>query len=267
VPFTPAYLEAAFFTDLTLEYLDGTSVVTISGPITNLSNFRHQTFADPWSSLGWFEDHWTLNMHSGTMGFMLRARVGRELDSRAPFHSLAESLFQGPELEVQFPQPVMYMSAFGHVGYDTNAITQLYPLRTEAANDRFMEKTFSVTAQGKTIDIQSTYWLPKEARGDDCRCPILRIVESRITGFTTEPIVLRGYWSQTYGNIHSQDFEHFIFEPRLEPGLSSTQLAELAAADIVQIYINGNGGEDAALILIGQDGTPRRFNEVDFGNF
>jgi hypothetical protein len=162
---------------------------------------------------------------------------------------------------------MMHLTVFGHVGHYTNAVTQLYPLRTEAANDRLMEKTFSVTGQGKTIEIQSTYWLPEEARGDDCRCPLLRIVESRISGFTTEPIVLRGYWSQTYGNIHTLDFEHFIFEPRLEPGLPSTQLAELAAADIVQIYINGNGSEDAALLLIGWDGTLRRFNEVDFGNF
>ena len=265
VPFTPDYLEAGFFTDVTLEYLDGTNVVMISGPITNLSNYRHEAFGDPWNS--WIENHWTLNTHSGAMGFMLRTRVSREQDSRAPFHSLATSFFEGIQLDVQFPAPALHLSAFGQISFVTNVTTQLYPLRSEDTNDRFMEKTFSVTAQGKTIDIHSTYWLPEEARGDDCRCPLLRIVESRISGLTTEPIVLRGYWSQTYGNIHSHDYEHFIFEPRLEPGLPSTQLAELAAADIVQIYINGNGGEDAALVLIGQDGTLRRFNNVDFGNF
>jgi hypothetical protein len=267
VPFTPAYLQDGFFTDLSLEYLDGTNVVTINGPVTNLANYLHQTFAAPWNSLGWIEDYWTLDTEAGTLGFMLRLRRSQEVESRAPFRSLATSLFEGIQLDVQFPAPVLHMSVFGQVSYVTNVTTQLYPLRAEAANDRFLEKTFSVTAQGKTIDIQSTYWLPEEARGDDCRCPILRIVESRIAGFTSEPIVLRGYWSQTYGNIHTSDFEHFIFEPRLEPGLSHAQLVELTAADIVQIYINGNGGEDAALILIGHNGTLRRFNDVDFGNF
>ena len=266
VPFTPAYLDDGFFTDLTLEYLDGTNVLTVSGPITNLSNYEHQTFADPWSSLGWIEDRWTLDTQIGTVGFLLGLRLNQEAESHAPFHSLAESLFEGMQLEVQFPAPVLHMTVFGQVSFVTNVTTQLYPLRPEAANDRFMEKKFSVTAQGKTIDIQSAYWLPEESFGDDCRCPLLRIVESRIAGFTSEPIVLRGYWSQTYGNIHTYDYEQFIFEPRLEPGLSPAQLAELAAADIVQIYINGNGSGDAALFLIGRDGTLRRFNEVDFGN-
>ena len=267
VPFTPAYLKDGFFTDLALEYLDGTNVVTYSGPITNLANFAHQTFAAPWDSLGWFEDHWTLHTQAGPLRVMLRLRLHQEVESRVPFRNLAGSFFEGMQLEVHFAAPVLQMSAFGEVTYVTNAATQLYPLRAEAPNDRLLEKAFSVMGPGRTINIQSSYWLPEEARGDDCRCPILRIVESRIEGFTSEPIVLRGYWSQTYNNIHTQDFEQFIFEPRLEEGIADSQLGELEAQDIVQIYINGNGGNDAALLLIGRDGVPRRFNDVDFRNF
>ena len=266
VPFTPEHLEAGFFTDLTLEYLDGTNVITISGAITNLPNFAHQTFPS-WSGMGRIEDSWTLETRAGTLAFVLEMFWTTEVEIRAPFRSLAESFFNGIQLRVQFPEPMMHLTSFGEINYDMEVSTQLYPLRGEKANDLLKQKTFTVTGQGKTIEVESSYWLPEQARGDDCRCPLLRIVESRIAGFTSEPVVLRGYWSQTFGDIHTPDYQQFIFEPRLEPGVTPAQLRELEAQDIVQIYINGNGGAEAALVIIGRDGTLRRFNEVDFGNF
>ena len=48
--------------------------------------------------------------------------------------------------------------------------------------------------------------------------------QSRISGLTVEPIVLQGYYSQTYGPWHHNFSEEFIFEPRLEPGLPAEQL-------------------------------------------
>jgi pyruvate phosphate dikinase-like enzyme len=264
VPFTPAHLNAGFYTDVTIDYLDGTNVATIAGPMGSLSNFVHQTFADPWSSLGIVEDHWTIDTASGTITFGLRTAIYPEADSRSPFQTLAPSFFQGPRLQVQFPEPLLEITPFGEIRYEIDAETRLYPLRPEAANDRLMEKSYSVPGQGRIIQIDASYWLPEEARGDDCRCPVLRIVESRISGFTSEPIVLRGYWSQTFNDIHNNDYQQFIFEPRLEAGLPAAQLAELAAANVAQIYVNGNGGEDAVLMIIGLDGTPRRFSDADF---
>jgi hypothetical protein len=264
VPFTPAYLDDGFYTDVTIEYLDGTNVTTISRSIESLSNYVHRTFPDPWTSLGRIEDEWSVDTQAGPMTFKLRTAIYPEVDSRSPFQPITQSLFDGPELTVQFPQPVMDIASFGEIIYETNAITRLYPLRAEAANDRLMEKSYSVPGQGQIIEIQSSYWLPEEARGDDCRCPVLRIVESRITGFTAQPIVLHGYWSQTFNDIHSEDYQQFVFEPRLEPGLPPEQLTELAAADIMQIYVNGNGGEDAVLMIVGFDGTVRRFSDASF---
>jgi hypothetical protein len=57
----------------------------------------------------------------------------------------------------------------------------------------------------------------------------------------------------------------FVFEPRLEPGLSAQQLSELAAADIMQIYVNQNGEFwPPVLLIVGFDGTLRRFSDQDF---
>jgi hypothetical protein len=49
--------------------------------------------------------------------------------------------------------------------------------------------------------------------------------------------VLTGYYSQTYRPGHHNFTEEFIFEPRLEPGLSALALAELEAANIQFLHV------------------------------
>jgi hypothetical protein len=195
----------------------------------------------------------------------LRTFFDREVEAETPFRTVPVSLFNGLDLDVRFGQPVLDIQSFGEISYVTNISTRLYRLRAEASNDLFKEASLEVAGQGTNILIHSSYWLPAEARGDDCRCPVLRIVESRIQGFTTQPLVLHGYWSQTLADIHTQDYLQLLFEPRLEPGLSPEQLNELAAADIAQIYVNANGEfSPPVLMIIGVDGAPRRFSDQDF---
>jgi hypothetical protein len=125
----------------------------------------------------------------------------------------------------------------------------------ELQNDLFREHTFQIAGQGTNIIIQTAYWLPQEARGDDCRCPLLRFVESRIEGFTTEPLILRGYWSQTFEDTHSNTGLRLIFEPRLESGLSEQQMRELADANIAVIFMSG-----PHVSILGLDGLARPFS-------
>jgi len=67
--------------------------------------------------------------------------------------------------------------------------------------------------------------------------PLLNWVETTITGCTNEPIVLRGYYSQTYWPRYGNSTEHFLFEPRLEPGISQSVLDELRAKNIRLIHM------------------------------
>jgi hypothetical protein len=69
--------------------------------------------------------------------------------------------------------------------------------------------------------------------------PLARWVETRIEGCTSEPIVLHGYYSQTYRPEHHNFNEHFLFEPQLEPGLSPDVLTELREQDIRLIHVLG----------------------------
>jgi len=264
VRFTPSELEAGFYTDISIEYLNGTNVQTFEGPLTTFPNHAHTPVTNLWSSVGGIEDRWTLPATGFSMS--LKTSFDREVEARAPFRTIPETLFYGLELDVHFSQPVFQISVFGEISHATNYSTRLYPFRMETSADLFRETTFDVSGQGTNIHIASSYWLPFQARGDDCRCPLLRIVESRIEGFTTTPLVLRGYWSQTFEDIHAHGYVQFLFEPRLEPGLSPQQLSELSAADIAQIYVNGNGEfNQPVLMIIGFDGSPRRFSDQDFG--
>jgi len=67
--------------------------------------------------------------------------------------------------------------------------------------------------------------------------PLARWVETVIKGYTTEPVVLHGWYSQTYWPKHHNFGEHFLFEPQLEPGISQQILDELRAQDIRLIHL------------------------------
>ncbi len=82
--------------------------------------------------------------------------------------------------------------------------------------------------------------------------PLIAWRMTKISGLTREPLVLDDQTSQSYAPEHHNFGEFFLFEPPLEEGLSSEQLAELKALDVMQIYV-GVGG----VKFIGFDGLMR----------
>jgi hypothetical protein len=69
--------------------------------------------------------------------------------------------------------------------------------------------------------------------------PLVRWVETVIEGYTNEPIILHGDYSQTYRPEHHSFDEHFVFEPQLEHDLSPAVLAELRNRNIRLIHVFG----------------------------
>ncbi len=263
VSFTKTNLAQGFYTELSIEYLNGTNIEVLAGPITSFSNYAHEAFtSSPYNPTGVARDRWTMDTPGGPAEYVLTTIFPDYSSSQQPFRLLSELVFDGLRLDVAFNQPVRNISPFEEIVYFTNVSTRLYPLRPETSKDILLEAAFNFAGEGTNISIRTSYWLPEDARGNDCRCPILRFVESRIEGFTAEPIVLRGYWSQTFNDIHANNYQQFLFEPRLEAGLPPQQLNELAAADIAQIHVNGNGGWPV-LRIVGLDGTLRIFSEQE----
>jgi hypothetical protein len=81
------------------------------------------------------------------------------------------------------------------------------------------------------------YWPPRPGGIIIYTAPLARWVETVIEGYTTEPVVLHGWYSQTYRPEHHNFGAHFLFEPRLEPDVSQNILDELRAQDIRLIHL------------------------------
>ena len=74
------------------------------------------------------------------------------------------------------------------------------------------------------------------------------------------PFTLTGDYSQTYEPGHHNFFEWFLFEPRLEPGLSQEILDELRAQGVDLIYA-GTGFDGSTIVTLSLvDETPAAEN-------
>ena len=113
------------------------------------------------------------------------------------------------------------------------------------------------------LEIQTRFfWQQPPGRGiANKTADLLRWDETRIAGLTTSPIILRGYYSQTYRPGHHNFWEEFIFEPRLEEGIPAEVLAELQARSILYIYaVWGEGTPN--IQTLGYDGKFRSLGGV-----
>ncbi len=108
------------------------------------------------------------------------------------------------------------------------------------------------------VAIQTAYYWPKPPEGIAAiSTPLHRFIETRIMGLTSDPIVLTNYYSQSYGACCHNAMEEFLFEPRREPGMPASTLAQLQAANIQLIYVSAWGGRASAFYVVGFDQTLR----------
>ena len=133
-------------------------------------------------------------------------------------------------LEAEYAEPVLAWGWDGEVTSTTTDWAELEPVRVSDPDD--LLKTRTIKDAGVTIET-SFYW-PPVPTGPTAgyTAPLVRWVETTITGLTTEPITLTDAYAQTYVPGHHNFYEWFLFEPRLEPGLSADTLAELRAQGI-----------------------------------
>ena len=174
-----------------------------------------------------------------------------------------------PSLSVGYAQPVPSWDWTGPTTTTTEQI-RLCPCPQPHPNDILQERTFD-GPNGVSIST-SFYWPPPPEGIIIYTAPLSRFVETNIEGYTTKPIILHGYYSQTYRPKHHNFGEYFIFEPQLEPGISEDILDELQAQDIRLIHIVTNfpalsittyGFEDESFVPADFDGD----DDVDLADF
>jgi len=133
-------------------------------------------------------------------------------------------------LEAEYTDPVLDWGRDGEPASTTSDQVILISSRSPDPDD--LLQTRKISDAGVTIET-SFYW-PPHPTGPTAgyTAPLIRWVQTTITGLTTLPFTLRGEYSQTYEPGHHNFSETFLFEPRLEPGLSQATLDELRSQGV-----------------------------------
>lgn len=245
VRLTPANLARGIYSRGTLDYVESGTVQTLSGPIASWPGASN----DASGAL----THWTTGSDRNLRRWTLNTAVITNVTGATP------PIFTPNDFEIYVsvhyttPQPTVQYD--GEFITTTNEIAFLEPRRVLGPND--ILKQYVASRPGvATIDIKF-YWPNEPPAAAGYTAPLVRFVETRITGLTTQPIVLTGYYSQTYRPGHHNFTEEFIFEPRLEPGLSEATLAELQEANVQMLHVHLGFIEDV-INVVGIDGKMRK---------
>lgn len=243
-------LAATYYQDVSVELVDDGQVVTTSGPLTARPSFTHT--AEPGG--GVTQDRWQQPL-SNPLELSLGSTHNPEIGAgQQPLRTVSDGYlsFSGT-----WSRPVFALDFNQMPGTRTMDAIALAGCPEDAVIDgRSRLVTREATVQGKHL--RTRFYHPPMLRGDSAgyTAPLQAWKDTTIEGFTAQPIVLHGFWSQTYRPGHHNFTEEFIFEPRLEEGLSPAVKAELEAANVRWIYLEVSF-DTASLGVMGTDGVFR----------
>ncbi len=223
-------LQNSFYTSIGLTYLDGTSQSSLSGDPSSWAGAAHSYDGDK------VADQFTIGTGADQRTFSLTMPVPTSVAKReSPVRTLddhyvqVEVTYATPQPWIDWMGPTTTTSEFATLGPcpDDNVVTADTPKNEE-----------TMTIGG--ITVHTAYWWPKPPRGPTAgyTAPLHKWDQTTITGLTSSPIVLTGYYSQTYRPGHHNFANDYIFDPWLEPGISAATLSELQAANIRLLFIN-----------------------------
>lgn len=243
-------IESSFLRDVDLEWLPGGVPMTRKGPPSSWPKAEFKLLDREIS------ETWQLPTSSGETNFELRI----DLPTISPNSN--RFLFFPADLKATWtanhPDSQITM-AQGEQGTSMTDYSRLVP---GSPADEPRDGSTLIERNYDKSDIYASikfYWPPVyfELTGG-YTAPLEAWEETVITGLTTLPIKLRGYYSQTYRPEHHNFSENFLFEPALEPGISQATLDELAALNIRYLYFYLGGPSIDQIHAIGFDGTVRR---------
>lgn len=252
-------LAQGLYTSMTLEYLDEDHVETTTLDLGAVHS----------AGLNSTTDAWSVSAQSNERTYSLRTteiptRVSKAENPIVTLSDLGSFAFNVPYqclgLTVDFDKPVV--SWFQHLwetdpesGLRTTGQNRVYLWSRPEATDDDVYRSHDYTDQGVTVHV--AYYFPPPPPGyanwAAHSAPLQRWEQTVIEGLTSEPIVLTDRFSQTYRPEHHNLIENFLFEPRLEPGISQTILDELVGQDIrwIHVSIDNIGGDESAIRTYG----------------
>lgn len=157
------------------------------------------------------------------------------------------------------PQPLLqydYQANTMVVTTVTQEMVRLAPVTQVSVESKRQSRSFV----SKALKIETEFYWPPEPSGviAGYTAPLQAWIETRITGLTPTAIVLHSPWAQTYHPGHHNFQEDFLFEPALDPELDAGARAELEAAGIRAVVVEGPRGDASSIWIWGTDGKLRK---------
>lgn len=253
-------LAESFHSNMRLEYLDRERIRTVSGSL-ELWPFAWYDLEDEYTTYefktfdGWLMHHLPNRRNCTLRTEYIPIRVMPAENPMLTFEDL-----NWPLLQVVYDHNVPTWDYTGPTDTDSESV-YLCP-RPQAQQGDLPQQRSIKLGRGISVDI-SFYWPPTPTGVvAGYTAPLVNWVETVITGYTTQPIVLHGWYSQTYRPGHHNFTEEFLFEPRLEPDLSPELLDELRTKDIRMIYVE-IGFVDPIIAIYGFDDKPFLAADLD----
>jgi hypothetical protein len=250
---TPGALAAGLVERATVELVSGGAVTTLEGAPASFPGHRRQVdgaeVAESFVPAGGDGRTWRLVVPS----------VPKLPLHRSPIVALADSTISTAAAYVA-PVPTLQFQGGSDLGTTTSEDALLAACTDEAplpAGSSLVEKAF--TGPGG-LRIETAYHFPPPPRGPTAgyTAPLVKWKETKISGLAAAPIVLRGFFSQSFRPDHHNFGADYIFEPRLEPGLPASVAAELLAKDVVYLFVDDQDGGEVQIWIGGKNGALRK---------
>ncbi len=257
-------LDQGLYTAMTLAYLDEDHVATLS------IDLGEEHMAGPSST----EDIWRVSTQSNEREYVLFTPdiATSVLPGENPILTLSDlgsytddGGYRCLALTARYDRPVTSWFQHNIDGDPESGLTTTQKNRVSLwlppeATEHDVYRSNEYTDQG--ITVRTAYYFPASKTGwSDRTAPLLRWEQTTIEGLTSEPIRLTDMFSQTYRPEHHNLIENFLFEPRLEPGISPAILAEMTQANIRWIHVTIDnragtpGGSQSAIRTYGYDNS------------
>jgi hypothetical protein len=243
-----------FYTTVALEYVADARVRTLTGTLSHWPKAFHSY--DGTDAV----DGWLMHHLANPRGCELHSENVPTQVAPAENPMLTLSDIGCLSLKVEYDRPVPTWDWTGPTTTRTEWI-RLCPCPQPQAGDLLQQRSFKGP---KGISINTSFYWPPEPKGAVAgyTAPLVRWVETVIEGYTSEPIILHGYCSQTYRPEHHNFGENFLFEPQLEPSISDELLVELRGRDIRLIYVR-SGFADPVITTYGFEDEPFVIGDLD----
>lgn len=257
---TPENLNESIYENVSLEYLDSDgSIRTRTGSPADWPEAEH-SYASNTATDAWvFADMGNPRRYTLTTG-RLGVLVAPSQSPLLTIRDLGVSSNWGAGFLNLRVDHVLPVPSWTYEGPDTTLTDdgQLLPSFGEQFGDSLQTRNLV----GTKVAVNTQFYWPPEPAGMAAgyTAPLARWLETRITGYTSSPIVLHSPYSQTYRPEHHNFSEHFLFEPRLEPGISPAILQELASRNIRLIYAYRPSSGSPTFATYGFT-TPADFNQ------